>query len=66
MNIAKQINVFKKSRDPFFSSTMTYLIIMIAFVGLMLLGLSVAIICYALAQLIDQAAALKEEADLTV
>lgn len=34
MNIAKQINVFKKSRDPFFSSTMTYLIIMIAFVGL--------------------------------
>ena len=39
---------------------------LIAFVGLMLLGLSVAIICYALAQLIDQAAALKEEADLTV
>ena len=38
----------------------------IAFVGLILLGVSAAILCYALAQLIDQAAALKEEADLTV
>lgn len=39
---------------------------LIAFAGLILLGISAAIICYALAQLIDQAAALKEEADLTV
>lgn len=34
MNTTKKFNVFKKKRDPFFASTMTYLIIMIAFVGL--------------------------------
>lgn len=33
MNTTKKINVFKKTYSPFFSSTMTYLIIMIAFVG---------------------------------
>lgn len=38
----------------------------LCFLGLILLGLSAAVVCYALAQLIRQAAQLKEEADLTV
>ena len=33
MNTTKKFNIFKKQRDPFFSATITYLIIMIAFVG---------------------------------
>ena len=34
MNSTKKVNVFKKHTDPFFASTMTYLIIMVVFVGL--------------------------------
>lgn len=38
----------------------------LGFVGLMLLGLAAAVLCYALSVLILQAAEMKEEADLTV
>lgn len=38
----------------------------LAFLGLTLLGLAAAVLCYALSVLILQAAEMKEEADLTI